>query len=182
MTASRVILPYEFEAYEAIAAEVRAVLLSFSDTVEVVSVDEAYILLFSNSVERVVDRLRTAVFQATGCSASAGIGRNRLLAKMATRKAKPNGQYLVDDDHVAAIMDPLEVSDIPGIGWASSKKVKELGVTTVAQLKRLSVEELQRTFGAVLGLTFYERARGIDHTEVKGTPDQRKSIGAQVPG
>lgn len=175
-----VVLSYDFEKYEEVSDQVYEIFFEEAETVQAVSCDEAYLQL-PNGVDGLVaaTRIRDRIFQATKCTASAGISSNMLLARMATKKAKPNGQYWLKAEDAHAFLDPLEVSSIPGVGWNLKEKLFSRGLKTVAQVRQKRLSELQEWYGVKTGKMLYDSCRGIDAKELQPI-SERKSLGAEV--
>lgn len=193
-------VPYDFDAYEKVSVQIYSRFFQYPHVcVEAVSVDEAYLDLTlsctseaddklsvmgtapssQSAVEDLVSDLRTRIFEDTKCTASAGIGPSKLVARLATKAAKPNGQFRVHQKAVISYLDTLKIRDLPGIGWRTSRKFDELGVSTVPQLRRLPLSTLQREFGDRQGTVFHDLARAVDARPVEPLKP-RKSIGAEV--
>ena len=177
-----VVLPYDFERITVVSEAIFRHFLAVTPTVEALSCDEAYLDLSGvpAPLERIA-RLRADILAATGCTVSAGVGPNMLLARLATGRAKPNGMYVVPPDAAAvtAFMLPLDASVLPGVGWASRAKLEARGVRTVAQLREVPRGELESLFGPVVGARLWAAAHGTDDRVVRPTRT-RKSVGAEV--
>jgi DNA repair protein REV1 len=177
-----IVLAYNFPLYEEISKEIYRIFYSLPDCiVEAVSVDEAY-LEFPSSVngEEKATQLRQLIYETTKCSASAGISYNMLLARLATRKAKPNGQYFISSATMAKeLLRSMKLADLPGVGYRLNKKLLEQGLQSCGQLWEYSADQLKNLFGDASGQLLWNSSRGIDHTAL--TPVQaRRSIGAEV--
>ena len=178
------LLPYEFDKYHKVSKLFYTVLMSHSACLEAVSCDEAYIELtdYVPSVveaEKVVQEIRDEVKEATGCTVSAGVAHNMLLARMATRIAKPNGQYFLSEDKVYVFLGSQKVRDLPGVGYSTALKFREAGVETCAQLRQLSLSRLKSDFGSKTGEMLYNYCRGRDDRELK-LVSERKSISVDL--
>ncbi|KAM0752441.1 DNA repair protein [Meredithblackwellia eburnea MCA 4105] len=126
------------------------------------------------------DRLRSDIREATGCEVSVGISSNILLARLASRKAKPAGAVHLLPDMVPTLLSDLPVDSLPGIGWSLRRKLdEELDVHTVGDLLKFSKSQLQNAIGQVNGEKFYQFARGIDPRELEG-PKVRQSVSAEI--
>lgn len=190
---------YDFDAYERVSVQIYVLFFQLPHVcVEAVSVDEAYLdLTLANAsdisslsngvtpsvsqttVDQLVRGLRDRIFAQTGCSASAGIGPSKLIARLATKAAKPNGQFRIRLSDAPAYLDTLAVRDLPGIGWQMNRRLSDMQIQTVAQLRALSLTTLQSEFGKRHGENFHDYARGIDTRAVEPLKP-RKSIGAEV--
>ena len=121
--------------------------------------------------------IRGTIFRKTKLTSSAGIGPNKLIAKIASERNKPNGQFEVAPEQVSGFMQNLPVRKIWGIGEKTEKKLEELGVKTCGELQRFSRPELVDLFGK-FGVELYDLCRAIDHRPVE--PDRpRKSLSTE---
>jgi len=181
-----VCLPYDFPAYERASRDFYEILLSVrADATQAVSVDEALLDVTSICTETVTPEhlaqsIRDRVRAKTGCEVSIGIGNNILLAKLALRKAKPAGQYILKSEDAQEFMQHLDVQDLPGVGWKLSEKLEEvIGIKKVGDVRTKSLNELKEKLGLKTGEKLYDFARGIDYTDV-GEIVQRKSVSVEV--
>src|SRR6266403_3168664 len=172
------------ERYREYSGRVHEVLCHFSPQVEMASVDEAY--LDMTGTERLhgvplrsAHRLHEEMKSATKLNCSIGIGTSRLIAKVGSAKAKPNGVLWVLPTQEAKFLAPLEVRDIPGVGKVMEKKLHEMGIERVGDLARLEEGELEHRFGK-WGLALAGKARGQDaggwFDSAVGEDTQAKSI------
>ena len=178
------LLPYEFDSYRKVSQTFYETLLLYSSVVEAVSCDEAYIELTDyiegiHQAEKIVQELRDEVEAKTGCTVSAGIAHNMLLARMSTRVAKPNGQFHLPVGEVENFLLLQQVQDLPGVGYSLALKLREMGIETCGELKALSLAKLQTKFGGKTGQMLHDFARGIDSRELKLTTE-RKSLSADI--
>lgn len=175
-----IVVPYDFPKYEEISEIVYRTLFQATAAVQPVSCDEAYVDVTGlGDPEEIARYLRNEIEERTGCTASAGIGSNLLLARLATAKAKPNGQFRIGDNDAAKFLGHLPVEELPGVGWATSKKLARMAITTVGELATFSREKLQSELGTSAGGLLYEYSRGRDLRRVE-PPRLRKSIGSEV--
>ncbi|PXF47354.1 DNA repair protein REV1 [Gracilariopsis chorda] len=181
-------VPYHFPTYEQISIQIYALFHDYPGVfVEAVSVDEAYLDITDTAkdatsqagADDLVQSIRSRIVRETGCTASAGIGPSKLIARLATKAAKPNGQLRVRPENVIEYIDTLKVSDLPGVGWSTSKKMTQIGIETIPQLRRKSLSFLQTNFGERQGQTLHDLARAIDSRPVEPLKP-RKSIGAEA--
>jgi DNA repair protein REV1 len=100
--------------------------------------------------------------ESTGCTASIGSAGNRLVARIATKRAKPNGYFQISPAQAQGYLAPLPVSEIPGVGYHMVQKLHEKCIQTCEQLVGTSKQLLQREFGDKMGQKLYDCARGID--------------------
>ena len=174
-----IVLPTRFDVYRREAAVIRGILRRFTPLVEPLSLDEAYLDVTAHPAEPdlLAHEIRDIIFQKTKLTSSAGIGPNKLVAKIASEINKPNGQLEVTPEHVPAFMMKLPVRKIWGIGEKTERKLEELGVKMCDELQRFSRPELVDLFGR-FGLDLYDLCRGIDHRSVE--PDRlRKSLSTE---
>lgn len=171
-----IILPVRFDLYRAASKSVRAIFHRYTDLVEPLSLDEAY-LDVTHQRQRGADlarEIRQAIKLETGLTASAGIGPNKLIAKIASDWNKPNGQCVVSPSKVETFMQDLPVRRIWGVGPKSAAKLEALGVQTCGDLQNWDSAELAREFGS-FGFELYKLCRGIDERPVE--PNRiRKSL------
>jgi DNA polymerase-4 len=174
-----IVLPTRFDVYRREAAIIRGILYQFTSIIEPLSLDEAYldVTAHPSAPGPLAQEIRRAIFRKTKLTASAGIGPNKLVAKIASELNKPNGQFEVKPEDIPAFMRDLPVRKIWGIGEKSERKLEELGVKTCGELQRFSRPELVDIFGK-FGLDLYDLCRGIDHRPVE--PDRpRKSLSTE---
>lgn len=160
------VLAGRFDAYRASSEAVMEVLARYSDQVEQVSLDEAYLTLPEADCVGVVERMRSEIVAATGLSASVGIGTSKLVAKIASDDAKPDGVLHVSGDE-QAYLDPLAVRRLPGVGPQSEARLRRLGIATVRQLRSLEPSELTGLLGDAHGTLLWRLAHGEDERRVQ---------------
>jgi DNA polymerase-4 len=174
-----IVLPTRFDVYRREAAVIRGILHRFTSLIEPLSLDEAYLDVTEHpgAPGPLAQVIRGTIFRKTKLTSSAGIGPNKLIAKIASEMNKPNGQFEVTPERVPEFMEKLPVRKIWGIGEKTERKLEELGVKTCGQLQRFSRPELVEFFGK-FGLDLYDLCRGIDHRPVE--PDRpRKSLSTE---
>ncbi|KAL1718502.1 hypothetical protein EV715DRAFT_201040 [Schizophyllum commune] len=186
-------IPYEFERYKDFSLKFYTILMSHADDLQAVSVDEALIdvsstvhqlrtdaLPGSDPAKDLAESIRSQVRSATGCEVSIGIAHNILLARLATRRAKPAGSYHVFPEDVPELMSELDIADLHGFGWSARKKVQEkLGSSRLSDLARKSKGLLIDTLGRSTGETLYNAIRGIDERRLE-SDKKRKSVSAEI--
>jgi nucleotidyltransferase/DNA polymerase involved in DNA repair len=175
-----VVLPYNFDRIASASEAVYRAFMEVTDCVQAVSCDEAFLDLTGlPQPATVMSALRAKIYATTGVTVSAGIGPNMLLAKIATGKAKPNGQLVVSDAAGAAFLAPLSVRELPGVGYSTGGRLEDEGIKTIAELVSVPSAKLEAWFGAKAGAKLFAAARGEDDRVV--TPIKaRKSVGAEV--
>lgn len=174
-----IVVPTRFDVYRREAGIIRGILYQFTSTIEPLSLDEAYLDVTSHPTApaALAQEIRSEILRRTKLTSSAGIGPNKLIAKIASEINKPNGQYEVKPQQVADFMKDLPVRKIWGIGEKSERKLEELGAKTCGDLQRFSRPDLVKVFGK-FGLELYDLCRGIDNRTVE--PDRpRKSLSTE---
>src|SRR6184192_826182 len=174
-----IVLTTRFDVYRREAAVIRGILYEFTSTIEPLSLDEAYLDVTEHpSAPGMLAReIRQKIFRRTKLTSSAGIGPNKLIAKIASEINKPNGQFEVISEQVPGFMENLPVRKIWGIGEKTEKKLEELGVKTCGELQRFSRPDIVDLFGK-FGVELYDLCRGIDYRLVE--PDRpRKSLSTE---
>ncbi len=169
-----------FSAYQAVSEEVHRVFREYTDQVEPLSLDEAYLdvtesTLFNGSALRLAQDIRRVIFQRTKLIASAGVSYNKFLAKIASDFDKPDGCYCIPPADGPAFVQQLPVKRFHGIGRATEARMHSLGIETGDDLRQWSLLELQKEFGKSAEYYYYA-ARGIDHRPVR-VERTRKSMG-----
>ncbi|WCJ17827.1 DNA-directed DNA polymerase [Euphorbia peplus] len=177
-----IVVPYNFQAYEEVADQFYDVLHKHCSKVQAVSCDEAFLditELGGEDPEYLASKIRKEIFETTGCTASAGIAGNMLMARLATRTAKPDGQCYIPLEQVEQYLSELPIKALPGVGSVLEEKLKKQNVRTCGQLGLISKESLQKDFGNKTGDMLWSYSRGIDN-RVVGVIQESKSIGAEV--
>lgn len=173
-----IVLPTRFDIYRREAAVIRGILHRFTSLVEPLSLDEAYLDVTEHpDAAALAQVMRDLIFRKTKLTSSAGIGPNKLVAKIASEINKPNGQLEIKPEEVPQFMAPLPVRKIWGIGPATEQKLEQFGIKTCLQLQKFSRIELEELFGK-FGIELYDLCRGIDDRPVE--PDRpRKSLSTE---
>jgi len=171
-----------FELYRQISQQIRNIMFSYTDLVEPLSLDEAYLDITQckrsfGSPTLVAKAIKNEIQQVTGLTASAGISYNKFLSKIASDLDKPDGLTLITKKQGPDFVKKLPIGKFHGIGPATESKMQNLGVYTGEDLLAWSLEELKPMFGKITDY-YYHAARGIDHREVV-SHRQRKSIGSE---
>ncbi|XP_024966568.1 DNA repair protein REV1 isoform X4 [Cynara cardunculus var. scolymus] len=177
-----VIIPYDFEAYEEVADQFYSILHKHCNKVQAMSCDEAILDISDMEVDDpqlLVSLIRKEISATTGCTASAGISGNMLMARIATRSAKPDGQCYLPPEKVNDFLEDLPIKALPGIGRAIEEKLKGRHVKTCGELRMISKESLQKDFGQKTGEMLWNYCRGVDNRLV-GMIQESKSVGAEV--
>ncbi|KAJ6531915.1 hypothetical protein B0H19DRAFT_1273095 [Mycena capillaripes] len=189
-------MPYEFDRYKDFALKFYTVLMSHADDIQAVSIDEALIDV-TTAVSRLrsaaaragsphdpakdfAEHIRSEVRQATQCEISIGVAHNILLARLATRRAKPAGALHVLPADVPALMATLQITDLWGFASSSREKALEkLGSTALSDLAKKSRGALSEALGKKTGEKLYDAIRGIDDTQLS-SDKPRKSVSAEI--
>ena len=177
-----IFVPPRFDRYKEISKQIRKIFLEYTDLVEPLSLDEAYLDVTENkkgnpSATLIAQEIRQRIFEEVGLTASAGISVNKFVAKIASDYNKPNGQKTVHPDEVAAFLEKLDVKKFYGIGKVTAEKMYKLGLFTGIDLKQKPLEYLEKHFGKS-GLHYFQIVRGIHESAVK--PNRKiKSVGAE---
>jgi DNA polymerase-4 len=172
-----------FEVYKAVSQQIREIFAEHTPIIEPLSLDEAYLDVTENLQNIPLARdvalaIRAKIKEVTGLNASAGISYNKFLAKLASSRRKPNGQFAVTPEMGAEFIAALPIAKFHGVGPVTAAKMAGLGIATGADLKAQSPEFLQRHFGKLAGW-YAAIARGEDERPVM--PDrQRKSSGSET--
>ena len=171
-----------FDRYTEISKRIRAIFKAYTDLVEPLSLDEAYLDVTVNkkgnpSATLIAEEIRQGIYDEIGISASAGISNTKFVAKVASDYNKPNGQKTVPPDEVEAFLEVLDIKKFYGIGKVTAEKMYHHGIFTGADLKARSREYLEEHFGKSGGF-YYNIVRGIHYSEVK--PNRvSKSVAAE---
>jgi DNA polymerase-4 len=177
-----IFVPTRFDAYEAASQQIRAIFASYTDLVEPLSLDEAYLDVTTpkrgGPVATAIARaIKDEIRASTSLTASAGVSFNKFLAKIASDLHKPDGLTVIRPEQAEAFIAGLPIERYFGVGPATARRMKALGIQDGAALRARSEDELARRFGKV-GRHYFRIARGLDEREV--LPDRPlKSIGAE---
>uniref|UniRef100_A0A663LVX8 DNA repair protein REV1 n=1 Tax=Athene cunicularia TaxID=194338 RepID=A0A663LVX8_ATHCN len=176
---------YDFDAYKEVARTIYEILASYTHNIEAVSCDEALVDITEILTEtrltpdELANAIRTEIKAQTKCTASVGMGSNILLARMATRKAKPDGHYHLKPEEVDDFIRGQLVTSLPGVGRTMESKLASLGIKTCGDLQCASMSKLQKEFGPKTGQMLYRFCRGLDDRPVR-TEKERKSVSAEI--
>lgn len=177
-----IVVPTHFEKYKEVSQQIHAVFHEYTDLVEPISLDEAFLDVTDNKkgIELAVDiakEIKQKILERTALTASAGVSFNKLLAKIASDMRKPNGIFTVHPDRALDFIGSLPVEKLWGVGPKTANRMHEMGVFTGAQLRRISFEHLVQVFGK-MGRVYYDFSRGIDNRPVV-VAYERKSVGCE---
>ncbi|PZX95156.1 DNA polymerase IV [Flavobacterium aquariorum] len=160
-----------FDRYKEISKKIHKIFRDYTDLIEPLSLDEAYLDVTKNkkgnpSASLLAQEIRERIFNEVGLTASAGISVNKFVAKIASDYNKPNGQKTVNPDEVISFLEQLPIQKFYGVGKVTAEKMFQLGIFTGLDLKSKSVEFLEKHFGKSGGF-YYNVVRGIHNSEVK---------------
>jgi DNA polymerase-4 len=177
-----IFVPPRFDRYKEISKQIRKIFLDYTDLVEPLSFDEAYLDVTENkkgnpSATLIAQEIRKRIFDEVGLTASAGISVNKFVAKIASDYNKPNGQKTVNPDEVESFLEKLDVKKFYGVGKVTAEKMYQLGIFTGYDLKQKPIEYLEKNFGNS-GMHYFQIVRGIHNSAVK--PNRKiKSVGSE---
>ncbi len=171
-----------FDIYKEVSAQIRAIFSEFTDLVEPLSLDEAYLDVTENKVNQksatlLAKEIKQRIKAKTQLNASAGVSFNKFLAKVASDMDKPNGLFVITQKEADDFLNNLPIEKFHGIGKVTAQKMESLGINKGSDLKKWTQENLITRFGKS-GLYYYKIVRAIDDREVN--PNRaRKSLGAE---
>jgi DNA polymerase-4 len=162
-----------FDRYKEISNKIRSIFFDYTDLVEPLSLDEAYLDVTQNkkgnpSASLIAKEIRERILKEVGLTASAGISVNKFVAKIASDFNKPNGQKTVGPDDVIPFLEELPIKKFYGVGKVTTEKMYQLGIFTGLDLKGKTLEFLEKHFGKS-GAYYFYAVRGIHNSEVKSS-------------
>jgi len=171
-----------FKRYHEVSNQIRKIFYEFTDKVEPLSLDEAYLDVTENkkgnpSATLIAKEIRKKIKEKTGLNASAGISINKFIAKVASDMNKPNGQKTVAPQEIIQFLEKLEIKKFFGVGKVTAQKMYRLGIFTGKDLKEKTKKYLEEHFGKS-GKFYYQVVRGEHFSEVKPSRT-RKSLAAE---
>lgn len=177
------LVPGNMASYKAVSVQLREIFQRYTDLVEPLSLDEAYLDVtdspwFDGSATRIAEHIRATIERELNLTASAGVAPNKFLAKIASDENKPDGLFVLPPAAVADFVQQLPLTKIPGVGSKTAEKLSAIGLTHCHQLAAFGEVELVRRFGK-FGALLWLRGQGIDNREVQ--PHRiRKSVGVET--
>ncbi len=177
-----VVLPPSMEKYRIASRQILAIYGDYTDLVEPLSLDEAYLDVSDSprckgSATLIAQEIRQRIFDTVGITASAGVAHNKFVAKIASDWNKPDGLCLVRPDEVDAFVAALPVKKLFGVGKVTAAKLNKLGAQNCADLRSWTLPELQHHFGS-FGARLHDLCRGIDNRPVSNS-HERKSVSVE---
>ena len=178
-----VLLPGRMALYQQVSAQLQAIFARYSDCIEPLSLDEAYLDVSQarwcqGSATRMAEAIRADIRRELALTASAGVAPNKFLAKIASEINKPDGLFVLPPEQVATFVESLPLRKIPGIGQKSAERLARAGLHTCGDVQRFSPYELIRQFGKT-GQMLLQRCQGIDERPVE-SERVRKSVGVET--
>lgn len=174
-----IFVPARFDVYKAVSQQIRGIFRDYTDLVEPLSLDEAFLdVTHTRSATLIAREIKARIQSETSLTASAGISVNKMLAKIASDYRKPDGLFVIPPAQIETFVAELPIERFFGIGEVTASKMHRLGIRTGADLRKWDEPALVHHFGKA-GHSYYGYARGIDTREV--TPNRiRKSLGAET--
>jgi DNA polymerase-4 len=171
-----------FEAYKAVSGSIREIFRRYTDLIEPLSLDEAFLdvtedKLNIGSALEIARQIKQAIKDELNLTASAGVSASKFVAKIASDFNKPDGLTFVGPSKIERFMEALPVEKFYGVGKVTARKMNNMGLHTGADLKKLTEEELTKSFGKS-GKFYYNIVRGIDHRTVQSSRET-KSLAAE---
>ncbi|MBC3765419.1 DNA polymerase IV [Neptunicella marina] len=178
-----VLIPGRMELYVQISRQIREIFLRYTEIIEPLSLDEAYLdvsdcELFNGSATLIADDIRQAIYYETGLTASAGVAPCKFVAKIASDENKPNGMCVITPDKLDHFVEKLPLGKIPGVGKVTLEKLNRMGLYTCADVRRYPFDKLLKSFGK-FGPVLWQRSNGIDDRKVSNNR-KRKSVGVET--
>ncbi|KZN63561.1 DNA polymerase IV [Pseudoalteromonas luteoviolacea S4060-1] len=178
-----IIVPGRMQVYKEVSQQIRAIFAKYTDLIEPLSLDEAYLDVTDcdacqGSATLIAQQIRAEIYHQTGLTASAGIAPIKFLAKIASDENKPNGQCVITPSQVDEFIDSLPLKKIPGVGKVTHEKLLACGLVHGKDIKALSLDEMANRFGK-FGRVLWRRCQGIDERGVE-TERVRKSVGVET--
>ncbi|MDF1576495.1 MAG: DNA polymerase IV [Bacteroidales bacterium] len=177
-----IVVPHRFEAYRKVSDQIQSIFHQYTDLVEPLSLDEAFLDVTEvkqgpASASLIAMEIKKKICQQTGLTASAGVSYNKFLAKIASDMDKPDGFYLIKPEEAEGFLEELDIGLFFGVGEKTEQKMHRMNIFKGRDLKLLPLPDLVKHFGKA-GSYFYHAVRGIDERPVV-SHRERKSIGAE---
>ena len=179
---SLIFVKHRFDVYKSVSRQIRDIFLEYTELVEPLSLDEAYLDVTENKLGKstateIAKEIKEKIKTSTQLTASAGVSINKFLAKVASDQDKPDGLFVIKPHLAESFVESLPIEKFYGIGKVTADKMHKMGIRNGLDLKQISKEHLVMKFGKT-GSYYYNIARAIDHRNVN--PNRiRKSLGAE---
>ena len=177
-----VLVPGRMNLYAEISKQIRGIFERYTDKIEPLSLDEAYLdvsdsTMFAGSATLIAEDIRKAIYQETKLTASAGVAPCKFVAKIASDENKPNGICVITPDKLDDFVKKLPLGKIPGVGKVTVEKLHHLGLYTCDDVRKYPLEQLVKRFGK-FGPVIWNRSHGVDERELS-LSRERKSVGVE---
>jgi len=177
-----IVTPHRFDVYKEVSDQIRNIFHEYTDQVEPLSLDEAYLDVTHAkkgpaSASLIAFEIKKEIWKRTSLIASAGVSYNKFLAKIASDMDKPDGFYLIKPEDAESFIEDLDVGKFHGVGKKTEEKMHKMGIFKGSDLKQLSRHDMMKHFGKSGGY-FYDVVRGTDNRPVVSYRE-RKSVGAE---
>ena len=178
-----IFVKHRFDVYKQVSSEIRAIFKEYTDLVEPLSLDEAFLDVTENKLNepsaiKIASEIKQKIKDKTHLTASAGVSVNKFLAKVASDLRKPDGLAVILPEQVVPFLEELDINKFFGVGKATGEKMKNMGITKGSDLKKYTRLELAQRFGK-FGSYLFDVVRGKDQRQVK--PNRiRKSISSET--
>jgi DNA polymerase-4 len=178
-----IFVPPRFESYKDVSNQIRIIFERYTDIIEPLSLDEAYLDITENKMRMssatfIAQAIKNDIFNETQLVASAGVSYNKFLAKLASDEDKPNGLFVIPPEDGKAFVEKLPIEKFHGVGKATAIRMRELNIFKGKDLLAFNENELKYYFGKS-GSFFHQIARGIDNRKVVAERE-RKSVGVEI--
>lgn len=178
-----IFVPPRFDVYKSVSGQIMDIFLDYTDLVEPLSLDEAFLDVTENHKEilyatQIAKEIRERIYKETALTASAGVSYNKFLAKIASDYRKPNGMFVIRPKDAETFVENLPIERFFGVGKVTAQKMHQLGIENGAELKARGEAELISLFGKA-GQMYYLNARAIDTRAVEPNRE-RKSVGSET--
>lgn len=178
-----ILIPPNFELYKKESKKVHEIFSRFTDRIEPLSLDEAYLDVtnashFQGSATWIAQEIKRCIRDELNLTASAGVAPNKFLAKIASDWRKPDGLFVIRPQDVDSFVKNLEIGKIPGVGKITEQEFQRRGIETCGDLQKISFSDLKLWFGSRANY-FFEMAKGIDRRDVE-TRGERKSLSVET--
>ncbi|MEP0176650.1 MAG: DNA polymerase IV [Paraglaciecola sp.] len=177
-----VLAPGRMQIYSDISKQIRSIFNRYTDKIEPLSLDEAYLdvsncTLFSGSATLIAEDIRRAIFEETQLTASAGVAPCKFVAKIASDENKPNGLCVITPEKLDGFVHHLSLGKLPGVGKVTLAKLNNIGLYTCADVRKFPFEDLVKRFGK-FGKVIWDRSHGRDERGLT-VERKRKSVGVE---